>query len=265
MALRQPQEFLLRQQGGGLLQHVEQILRTQPPERSAQFVAIDLWLSHGLPHCLLCGSEGRRSVCAKAFDETWQSKPGDGLPFAGTCFGACHAIRGSAAGRARHPSAHPSEHPASQLPAQLPAQQPECAGFWIYAQVSGFLHFCAGSIAGRGRTGGRAGRVPQARSPGRGLALPGRATRRVTGGELGPAARFWGGGRAAGNGGGSRPERPQARTPGRDAGMVPGPTAIQPLEPAAIAIERRGGPRSGRFRRRLPWLPWARQRPGQPP
>jgi hypothetical protein len=37
---------------------------------------------------------------------------------------------------------------------------------------------------------------------------------------LGPAARGLGGGRAAGNGGGSRPERPQARTPDRGAGIM---------------------------------------------
>jgi len=42
----------------------------------------------------------------------------------------------------------------------------------------------------------------------------------VTGGELGPAARSVGGGRAGGNGDGPRPERPKAQTPNRSAGMV---------------------------------------------
>ena len=50
--------------------------------------------------------------------------------------------------------------------------------------------------------------MSQALPPGRGLTLPGEPSRRVTGGELGPDARFLGGGRAAGTGDGTRTERP---------------------------------------------------------
>jgi hypothetical protein len=52
----------------------------------------------------------------------------------------------------------------------------------------------------RVRTAGRAGRVFQAWPPGRGLTLPGRALRPVTGGELGSAAGFWAVGEPQGTG-----------------------------------------------------------------